>query len=298
MKFTKRKGFGDRIDADLIRGLDGMHVIMPLMMKNRTDNEAFLQVSVETEKLDAWLRAKNDANPEHRYTIFQAVLAAVGRTVQMRPRMNTFIKGERYYQRNSIQFSFIAKKAFSDTGEEAIAIMDYDPESTKSSIDEMHDKLCAFVYDLRHNDKTDATTDIIGSLNKLPFFIFRFVIWLLSWLDNHGIMPKALLKEDPYASTVFLSNIGSLKLAAGYHHLANWGTNSVFIILGEECKAEILQPDGTKRMTSKIDMGITLDERIADGYYFAKTARLINYLLNNPELLDKPCCEEIVYEEK
>ena len=52
MKFTKRKGFGDRIDADIIRGLDGMHVIMPLMMKNRTDNEAFLQISVETEKLE------------------------------------------------------------------------------------------------------------------------------------------------------------------------------------------------------------------------------------------------------
>ena len=32
--------------------------------------------------------------------------------------------------------------------------------------------------------------------------------------------------------------------------------------------------------------GITLDERIADGVYFAKCVNLIEYILNNPSLLE------------
>ena len=36
-------------------------------------------------------------------------------------------------------------------------------------------------------------------------------------------------------------------------------------------------------------------ERIADGYYYAKTVRLLKTLLENPQLLDKPLQEEVDY---
>ena len=293
MKFKKRQCWADRTDATLIRGLDSMHVIMPLMMKNRADNEAFIQESFDTTALDRYLEEKNAGNPEHRYTIFQAMLAAVGRTIQMRPKMNSFICGERYYQREGISFSFVAKKVFSDSSDETIAILDYDTDDTRSSMEQMHEKLCTFLYDARQNDKTDDTTNTLDTMVKMPFFMVRFVINTLHWLDRHGWMPKGLLKEDPYASTVFLSNIGSLKMRAGYHHLSNWGTNSLFILIGEKMNAPVFDEKGGYEMKPTIEIGITLDERIADGYYYAKTVRILKHLLTHPELLDEPCNREV-----
>ena len=48
-------------------------------------------------------------------------------------------------------------------------------------------------------------------------------------------------------------------------------------------------------MRMSVDLGMTIDERIADGYYYAKTMRLLKTLLENPRLLEKPLSEEVEY---
>lgn len=48
-------------------------------------------------------------------------------------------------------------------------------------------------------------------------------------------------------------------------------------------------------MRETLDLGLTIDERLADGYYYAKTIRLLKKLLENPELLEKPAAEEVDY---
>ena len=53
--------------------------------------------------------------------------------------------------------------------------------------------------------------------------------------------------------------------------------------------------DGTFEMHDMLSIGITLDERIADGYYYAKTIRLVKKLIECPELLDRPANEEVDY---
>ena len=40
----------------------------------------------------------------------------------------------------------------------------------------------------------------------------------------------------------------------------------------------------------------TIDERLADGYYYSKSIRLLKYLLEHPEELEKPLKEEVSYE--
>ena len=52
---------------------------------------------------------------------------------------------------------------------------------------------------------------------------------------------------------------------------------------------------GNMEMRSTIDLGITVDERIADGFYFAKSIRLIKKLLEHPELLELPLDEKVVF---
>ena len=38
---------------------------------------------------------------------------------------------------------------------------------------------------------------------------------------------------------------------------------------------------------------VYVDERIADGYYYSKTVRLLRKLLENPELLEQPLNEKV-----
>ncbi len=293
MEIPKKRRRGDRRDATLVRDLDSMHVFMPLMLPNRADNEAFLQELVDMSAVEAYLEQKNARSPEHKYTFFHVILAAFARTIELRPRMNRFIIGNRYYDRNHISFSFIAKKAFADNGDESVVILRYDPTSEKPAIDMIHDKVCDFVYSLRKHDKKDGTTDILDTLAKAPMWMRKLIVAALRALDAHGHMPKDLANEDPYNSTVFISNLGSIQLNAGYHHLANWSTNSVFVIIGEKHMQPFYQQDGSVVVKPALNLGLTLDERIADGYYYSKTVRLLKKLLAEPELLDIPAKEAL-----
>jgi pyruvate/2-oxoglutarate dehydrogenase complex dihydrolipoamide acyltransferase (E2) component len=48
-------------------------------------------------------------------------------------------------------------------------------------------------------------------------------------------------------------------------------------------------------MRDSLDLGLTIDERIADGYYYAKTVRLLRKLLEEPQLLELPLSQEVEY---
>jgi len=293
MEQTQKRRRGDRRDATLVRDLDSMHAFFPIMMPNRADNEAFIQETIDLTAIEAYLERKNAAGPAHKYTFFHVILAALARTIEMRPRMNRFVMGGRYFDRRHISFSLIAKKAFSDTGDESIVILQYDPHSAKPAVDVLHDKLCDFVYTLRTEDKRDNTTDILDTLAKAPQPIRRLLIGILRYLDAHGGMPKMLADEDPYNSTVFITNLGSIKLNAGYHHLSNWGSNSVFVVVGEKHMRPFYDEAGNASVRPALELGLTLDERIGDGYYFSKTFRLLRKLLAEPELLDIPAKEAL-----
>ena len=43
-------------------------------------------------------------------------------------------------------------------------------------------------------------------------------------------------------------------------------------------------------------VNLVIINRIADGYYYAKTIKLLKHLLQNPQLLETPAKEEVQYE--
>ena len=50
-------------------------------------------------------------------------------------------------------------------------------------------------------------------------------------------------------------------------------------------------PDGRKEIRDVVDLGCTLDERIADGFYFVRSLKLVKHIFAHPELLDRPIGE-------
>lgn len=287
-----KKHFGDRKDGALIRDLDSMHFIMPHIFPNRCDNEAYISERIDLEAINKYVAKKNAENPDDfRYTMFHIIVAALIKTLTLRPKMNRFIANKNYYQRNEVSAAFTIKKQFADEGAEGLAFLH---AKDTDNVETVHEYIKKKVTDSRSN-KNGSTEDCMDIMNKLPRFLSRFIIWIITKLDKHGICPKFLIESDPYYSSVILSNIGSIKLKCGYHHLANWGTNSVFCVIGEKKMTAVFDADGNMQMRETVDLGLTIDERLADGYYYSRTIKLLKKLLENPELLELPMSEEVEY---
>ena len=289
----QKKRWGDRFDATLVRDIDPLHWFMPYLYPHRADNEAFVREEFDLTRLNAFLEKKNEGlDKAHRYTIFHAVCAAVVKAITLRPQMNRFIQGCRLYQRDELSLGFVVKKQFADNAGEGLAFIKFPPETT---IDSLHERVMKEIFECRRDDAMDNSTKGMEMFTHLPRWLMRIVIHILHRLDFYGKVPYDLIKADPNYASVFLTNLGSIKLNAGYHHLSNWGTNSVFVIVGEKEKKPVFNEDGTFETREILPVGITLDERIADGYYYAKTVRLIKKLIECPELLDRPANEEVDY---
>ena len=287
------KRLGDRRDATLLRNTDAMHFIMGIIYPHRADNEAYIAERVNLEPIKAYLAGKNVEGIPFKYTFFHVILTALVKTVTLRPKLNRFYANENYYQRNKITAGFVIKKEFSDGSEEAVALLEAKPDAT---IDTIHQEIYQRVHATRNEQKKNTTDNSMDILNKLPRCLSKAVIRFIRWLDRHGWCPDVLIGDDPNYSSVFLSNLGSIKLRSGYHHLTNWGTCSLFCVIGEKKWTPLYDTHGLVEMRETVDLGLTVDERIADGYYYSKSIRLFKYLLEHPALLEQPMNTEVEYD--
>lgn len=284
-----KKKIGDRWDGTRLKKIHAMHVIMPLMYPNRCDNEAFISERIDLTNVNAYLEKKNASDPAYKYNLFQVMITAMLKTITLRPKMNRFIANQTMYQRNEVSAAFTVKKIFSDNGAEALAIIHSKGSDT---IDTIHEEIYRQVS-LCRSEKLDDGMKSVDLVSRAPSFLLNLVGAVLRFLDKRGWVPYSLIKGDPYYSSVVLSNLGSIGLHAGYHHLTNWGTTSVFCAIGEIKKRPFWDEEGNVTMKSSVDIGLTIDERLADGYYYSKTVRLFKKLLENPELLELPLEEEV-----
>ena len=75
----------------------------------------------------------------------------------------------------------------------------------------------------------------------------------------------------------------------------NWGTNSCFVVTGKKYMKMEYDKDGNPDLHEVLPLGITLDERIADGYYYSGTIALVRELLAHPHLLEMPADTPVEY---
>lgn len=280
---------GDRRDGTLIRDLDPMHFFMGVIYPNRCDNEAYISEKIDLTAVNQYLKLKNENETEFPYTMFHLIVAALVKTITLRPKLNRFIVNGNYYQRNEVSAAFVVKKKFSDHGEEALAFLHMKEEDT---LDSIHEQLRKIVLSCR-SEKADETSESMDLVSRLPRGLCKAFTRFVMFLDKHGRVPKSFIASDPYYASVVLSNLGSIKLKCGYHHLTNWGTCSIFCIVGEKKWSPFFDEDGQAVMKETVDIGLTIDERLADGYYYAKSVRLLKHLLEHPELLERPLKEEV-----
>ena len=288
-----KRRWGDRRDGRLVRA-PGLQTIMSYLMPKRTDCEVYLHDTLDATELVTWLAARNAEHPEYKTTIFHCFVAIMARMVRERPMMNRFIQGWRMYERFEISLSFVAKRRFADGADESLMVF---VPGDSDTIDDVSRKIVGDVHEMRRSESSTGGIDaLLDSLARMPRLLLAAFVRVVRWLDFWGVNPKALTEGDPNYTSVFLSNLGSIRCPAVYHHLNNYGTNSIMITIGTLHKEKRLMDDGTEQIRDVIDIGATLDERIADGFYFSRSLRLAKHILAHPELLERPLGEESGFE--
>ena len=281
----------ERRDGKRVKGLDGYHKILPYVMPKRTEAEVSLTQQFDVTDLVQYMADRNEKEGTN-LKIFHAICTAIARTIYHRPMLNYFISGRRYYERPDITMSFVVKQQFADDGHETLMFLKVDPEMNFDSVSKMILGDVNKVRKEKSND-LDKLMDFVGSLPR-PFLEVFF--GSLRRLEYHGMMPKVLTEGDPNYSTVLLSNLGSIKSDSCYHHLSNYGTCSIMITIGVLHKEQKLMEDGTWQDRDVINCTFTIDERLADGFYFAKSLRIAKYLLEHPEALTQPIRQTVPVE--
>lgn len=289
MSEKRKRKWGDRKDARWVRDTPGLQTVMAHLMPNRTDCEVYLQDTIDITELMAYLEQRNAQHPEYKTTLFHCFVAVLARMVRERPLMNRYIQGRRTYERYEVSLAFVCKRRFTDHAEESLMFMV--PKDT-DTIDDISRKILGDVQETRKSEHATGGVDAMLDLfAKIPRPLLMFVLYLVRVMDFWGVNPDVLTAGDPNYASVFFSNLGSIKCPSVYHHLNNYGTNSIMITIGTIRKEQKVMPDGTTQIRDVVDIGATLDERIADGFYFARSLKLVRYICAHPELLDRPLNE-------
>ena len=287
----KRK-FGDRFDAKRCYDVGGMNQICIDLKPKRYMSELYINQKFDVTNLVKYI--KKHKNDEDKITYFHAFVMALGKTIYNRPLLNRFVANRHVYEHNDVSIAFVMKIDFVDNSEEIMVIM---PIEENDNIFTLSKKISTKVQSIREKGDTgEGANDAIQILGKLPNIIRIPVVGLFKLLDKWGMLPQFLVKDNLYYSSMIVSNVGSLHCGAIYHNVTEFGTSPGLITMGE-VKEENVNVNGKDVKKYYCEFGMTMDERTSDGFYLIKSIKLIQYLLNNPELLEGSANEKIEIEE-
>ncbi len=278
--FTKK-----RCDGTYMKDLPHFTRIMPYLMPTRTESCIYFEQEFDVTRALEYVAAANAGAPsgEKRLTFFQLFLTAAVRTIALRPKLNRFVSGFRYYRRKRISFNFVAKRELTDEGSEINVTLNFSPLETLSTLPA---KVGAYVSRVKKGSSTDADS-LNAFLARLPRFALRAVIGTIKWLDYHNALPYSFIRGLPFYSTIFFTNVGSVGIDAPFHHNFEFGTCGLFVAIGKIGKARVAGPDGAVHERDTVKVTFSFDDRITDGIYCARAIDLLRSFIADPSALEK-----------
>ena len=285
--FNYKKKRGDRTDGWRVHSNDPMFDVIPHAMIERSDAQVFFEEELETEALDNFVRrVRRDPSMEMTdLSRLAVIMAACVRATARYPKVNRFCAGRKVYARDHLSISLTMKTSMHIDAEEATIKPQFMPNNT---LKEVYDNLMENLSKSKNSE--DSTTDsFVDKITSIPQWVLRLFFKWVRHRDNRKGLPKALVNLSPFHTSMYITDIGSTGINSVYHHIYNIGTTSIFISIGKRGKKLVLDEDGTPKYVNTIKFCYVIDERICDGFYYAKTARYISHLLKHPEeLLERP----------
>ncbi len=280
----RKRKFGDRCEGRRLHKIPATCIVMPFIMKKRSDASNLFADSIEideAEKLVRRLRSEGYKN----IGLLHVILAAYVRVVSQRPALNRFVSGQRIYARHTIDVNMAIKKELSLDAPDTMIKARFKPTD---SLFEVYDKFNALVEKNNNMESSSDFDGVANALTKMPRFVFRFFVWAINKLDYHGWLPKMLLDVSPFHGSMIITSMGSLGIQPIYHHIYDFGNLPIFISYGARRTNLVYDSEGNVTKKHFVDIKVVTDERIVDGYYYASAFKMLKRIMKNPEQLLTP----------
>lgn len=272
-----------RADGKLVKNSDPMYKIGAYIMNKRVDAMNMITIDIPVESIKKYINEKR--NQGINISHMGVVLAAFIRTMKEFPELNRFVVNKKIYQRNEIAVGMVVLQP-GDSGHGTMSKMYFDENNT---IFEVNDIINKYVEENRNAPTENATEKMMRFLLSMPG-ILPVGVAIFKWMDKHGLLPKSIIDMSPFHMSFGLTNLASIRTNHIYHHCYEFGTTSIFLAMGNT--REVPRKKGNEIVFEKcMPIGVTMDERIASGAYFAMAFRKMRAYLRNPELLEVPPTE-------
>ena len=264
-----------RPDGVLIKAAHKYRKMMPYLMRGRNESVVYFDSYVKCEELLDYIE---EANQHFECDLTHCIVAAGAIGLHENPPMNRFVVGRRLYQRKGTWVTFSMKRKKMD-------------RSSKVSISKLEstpdDTFAAFADRMAGNikvERSDAKTYVDKELDIfmiLPRPLLRGMVALVRQLDYYNLLPGGFIKGDAMYTSMVIANLGSLKMGAGYHHLYEWGTCPLFLMVGQ-IEVQPVVEDGQVVPRKILHLRWSYDERIDDGLNARFGIDAVVRVLENP----------------
>ena len=264
-----------------VQDVTGMQNIMFDLKPKRHDAEVFMTADIDVTEFVKYMKKFKEEHNEVTY--FHGFVYNMGKLIYKYPKLNRFVQNCTLFEHDEVSIAFVAKAEMNDKSEEFMTCLTIGENDTildvsknlKARIDKIRDK--------NSTANTDGANNVVDKIGHFWRPLRSFLVGILVWIDRVFGLPGSIADDNIFYSSLIVSNIGTFKVPGIYHNLCNLGTSSGLATFGD-----IKEVDGKYLM----NMGITLDERIGDGFYFCRALKAIEYLFAHPELMMEPAAKD------
>ena len=272
--------FGFRSDGVRVKDVDSEAMLVPYIMKTRNDATNYTLMDVRCEAMDEWIREKREKEGEV-FSYMDVLVASAVRIYALRQKLNRFSIGNKIYQRNGLYVSFTAKRGLNDDAPDNTMKMRF---TGRENIYQVRDILNnAIKTSTTGSNGTNKTANVF---KFIPSFLVNMGVGCLKLMDKWGMLPKKIIEVSPFHTSFYLTNLKSLRGDWIFHHIYNFGTTGMFFSIGKERQQAVVENDELA-IGKVLTLGITVEERYCDGFYFVRSVRMWKKLIENVKELEK-----------
>lgn len=272
-----------RPDGTRVKNLPPLVAAIPYIMPKRYDAWNTITENIDEEVIKEFIRDQRRQGV--RLNHMSVIISAYYKASLENPKLNYFVMNRKIYKRNHFCVSFVIMKKLADGSPSETTLKVYlEPEDTVFTVNEKIKSAIAANEKTEQSNSTDHFARFMFSVPGLP----RFVVGLAYFLDKHGLLPRKVIDLSPFHTSLFITNLASIKTSFIHHHCYEFGTTSVFVCMGKPVP-NYMSGDLTKKM---MPIGVVMDERICTGYEYAAFCNDFRRYMRLPRMLEYPFCQE------
>ena len=249
-----------RPDGKRVKDLPPIVAAIPYIMPKRYDAWNTITENIDEEVIKDYIREKRRGGI--RINHMAVIIAAYYKAYQTNPKLNWFVVNSHLYERSHFCVSFVIP----EKAGRRFAGRDHaeDISWSRDTIFTIQQKITDAIEANSKTEQKNSTDKFAKMMFSIPDFPNSSSGWPITWTST-ACCPGRSWILSPFHTSMFITNLASIKTSYIHHHCYEFGTTSVFVCMGKPVP-NYISGDLSKKM---MPLGIVMDERICTGYEYA-----------------------------